>query len=174
MRKVERRLAGREARRMGVITEETVNIALRWYEARHLAKVDKTPELFKVTSVNRHSGLMTGYISPSQPDYKGVLKGGRCVCFELKSGSSGRIEASRVQRHQLEYLLEMAAMGADTFVLITFDGYAFYKLTAEEWNDFERLFGKKSVTEKDVAGFKVPVKGGIPLILDKRDGREVL
>lgn len=65
-------------------------------------------------------GQWAKVIGKSTVDYVGVMHGGRLVAFDAKECRESRIELSRLQDHQLEYLLEVEALGGLSFVLVRF------------------------------------------------------
>lgn len=65
-------------------------------------------------------GQWAKVIGKSTVDYVGVMHGGRLVAFDAKECREERIDLSRLQDHQLEYLLEVEALGGLSFVLVRF------------------------------------------------------
>lgn len=157
---------GREARAYGATLESLVADSLEWYRNRRLAKIDKTPEAYRITGRGVHN--FTGYLEPSQPDFKGLIVGGRCVVFELKGTEYKSIAAARVRPHQLKYLLAVERLGGIAFILVGFGYETWFRVPATVWADFENVFGKKSATPKELAakGYQVPFIGGRVRMLD--------
>lgn len=65
-------------------------------------------------------GQWAKVIGKSTVDYVGVMHGGRLVAFDAKECHESRIDLNRLQDHQLEYLLEVEALGGLSFILVRF------------------------------------------------------
>ncbi len=60
------------------------------YERLGIAVIEKTPELFAITKSLGDGRFCGHFAHQAQPEYKGVLSGGRCVAFEAKHTDAGR------------------------------------------------------------------------------------
>ena len=65
-------------------------------------------------------GQWAKVIGKSTVDYVGLMRGGRFVAFDAKECREQRIELSRLQEHQYEYLKEVERLGGAAFVLVRF------------------------------------------------------
>lgn len=167
---IDRTWVSAKAAANGRAFEELVNRSCAHYERKGLAKIEKTPEPFRV--LHRKGRLFDGiFTKKAQPDYKGVLVGGRCVCFECKHSETATIAASRVQENQLRYLEEMREYGAVSFVLVSFGLGGFYRVPTDIWANFITVFHRKSATEEMLSEYRVPFIGGVVRFLDHIDGK---
>ena len=66
--------------------------------------MEKTPEPMHPTKNLGGGKFISYYEKPAQPDYKGVIRGGRAVAFEAKYTTTGRMEQDRVTSEQAERL----------------------------------------------------------------------
>ena len=166
MADIKRQLAGKRSKAAGKSFENELDKACEYYWASGKAHIEKTPEPFRVVrSVG--AGKFEGYFEHiAQPDYKGVLKGGQCVCFEAKHTDSAQIKQDAVLLHQTESLNSYAEMGAYCFVMVSIAWEGVYRVPWETWTHMKELFGHKYATAKDLEKFKVPFKNGVFLFLD--------
>lgn len=91
----------------------------------------------------------------AQPDYKGIIKGGRTVMFEAKFTAKERMEQDRVEREQGEYLDRHERLGARCYVLAGFGSGEVYRIPWPAWRAMKELFGRKYVTEADLEQYRV-------------------
>ena len=64
--------------------EEAIRQACLLYANQGRAKVEKTPEPFRVLE-KREGGIFVGrFTAHAQPDFQGTLDGGRSIIFEAK------------------------------------------------------------------------------------------
>ena len=152
---------GARARANGKLFEELVDLSCGWYLARGVAKIDKTPENYAITK-RLPNGRFSGVIKQSQPDYKGVIRRGRCVCFECKYTDGATISKSRLLEHQQRYLGEMEALGAVVFILVSFGLGGFYRVPLADWVTFPTA----TMTERKLNRYRVPFIGGVVRFLD--------
>lgn len=64
--------------------EDLIVLACKYYRAKGIAEIDKTPEPFRTTKTNRDgtfSGRFTGH---AQPDFQGTIKGANQSCLKQK------------------------------------------------------------------------------------------
>lgn len=159
-------IVGARNKASGASFETLVSSACIYYANKNIAIIDKTPEDFRLVKMMA-GGLFTGcFTGKAQPDFKGVLRGGRAVCFECKHTDSSRIAKARVAPHQINYLLRQQGLGALSFVLVSFGLARFYRVPADVWDNFEVHFGKKSAGEDKLYAYRIPFVGGIVLFLE--------
>lgn len=128
--------------------------------SRHLdndeADISKTPEPMKpLGRPNAYGQFKACYVKKAEPDFKGVIAGGRAIMFEAKSTATGKMEQSRVLPDQEKKLDAYMALGAHCFVLATFDGLRAYQVPWSVWRRMKEIYGRKYVTEEDVKEYAV-------------------
>ena len=143
-------------RQLGAMFETLIDRGCSYYRERGLADIIKTPEPMKVLKNQGNGRFEAVYVKKAQPDYKGVLKGGRAVVFEAKSTSTGRMYQSRVTAAQWAELELAYALGAEVFVLVDFYNQVFARVPWEFWREMDARIGRKYLTPGDVAGMAYP------------------
>lgn len=152
------RIGGLKARANGETFESLIELACSRYLRSGRAFVEKTPEPMKPLRPIRGGQFVACYTTQAQPDYKGTLRGGRAVVFEAKHTAGKRIEQARVTQEQAEALALHHALGAECFVLVSFDFSAFYRVPWPVWADMPGHFGGKvSATEADLQPYRVDI-----------------
>lgn len=167
-----RQLQGARNKAQGKRFEERLDAAFACYARAGLALVEKTPEPMHITKRLDKGRFVVFPEKPAQPDYKGVLKGGRAVMFEAKCTSTGRIEQGRVTTEQAASLERHQNLGALCFVLVEFASGAVYRLPWDLWRDMKQRFGRKYIAETDegIAAYRVAAgRGGVLLLLSGED-----
>lgn len=163
------RLRGAQNRARGKRFEERIELALRGYELRGEAVVEKTPEPMRVLQRLGGGRFAACFEKTAQPDYKGVLRGGRAVVFEAKFTTAGRLSQGRVTAEQAERLDAYAAAGAWCFIAAGFGSGAVYRIPWAVWRVMPERFGRRYVTQRELAPFRVPLDAaGLPLLLCAR------
>lgn len=161
-----RRLQGKLSREKGKRFESLLDATFEYYSYRGFAEIEKTPEPMKPIKDLGNGRFIACYEKRAQPDYKGVIKGGRELLFEAKFTSSDRMDQSRVTEGQATYLSKHEKLGARCYVIIGFSTGGIYRLPWAVWNEMKTHFGRKYVKEDDLDSYKVELAwNGIPLIL---------
>lgn len=114
------------------------------------------------------------YTKKAEPDFKGVMLGGRAVMFEAKSTGTGRLNKDRVLPEQVKKLDSYTALGAHCFIVATFDGLRVYRIPWTVWRSMKQRYGRNYVTEADIKeyavrfgpGFTPDLLRGIPTMYD--------
>ena len=109
----QRQLLGKIARAKGERFESRLDAAFAYYKKTGFADVEKTPEPMKPIQSLSNGRFIACFVKKAQPDYKGILKGGREIMFEAKFTATDRMEQSRVLPGQCEYMDRHQALGAD-------------------------------------------------------------
>lgn len=162
-----RQLQGAVSRAQGQRFEETINDACVYYESRDIACIKKTPEPMRPTKDLGSGKFIAHYEKQAQPDYKGVLKGGRAVMFEAKFTTTEKMERDRVTREQGETLDKYEAMGAVCFILAAFDHRGYYRIPWRVWRDMKAVYGRQYVKPEELDRYRVPLsRSNILLFLD--------
>lgn len=138
------------------------------YEARSIAKIEKTPEPVKqLTKMDSRGRFTACYEKRAQPDFKGTLKGGRCIVFDAKSTEKTQIEYRVVKKHQVMALDEHSRLGASCLVVVGFQHRGSYAVPWDVWKNMKRIFGRLYLTEADIQAFKVEEKDEAVLFLNR-------
>ena len=164
---LERQRRGLRSKRAGEYFETLIVASLNWYRREGLACIEKTPEPMKpLRKPNRQGQFLACYTRSGQPDFKGTLRGGKAVVFEAKHTDTDRISSNRLTREQQRSLSEHYALGALTFVLVSFELQAFYRVPWTLWRDMKTLYGRKYLTRADLEKYRLKQSGGVILLLD--------
>lgn len=91
----------------------------------------------------------------AQPDFKGVLKGGRAVAFEAKYTSGERMDHDRVTPDQARSLDRYEKLGALCFVVAGFGSGGVFRIPWAVWRDMKEIYGRKYVTPEDIEEYLV-------------------
>ena len=165
---IRRSYTGARSRAEGAGFENLINQACDYYSTHGVACIDKTPEPMKpLGGADRSGRFLACYTKQAQPDYKGVLDGGKAVVFEAKHTSSEKMGFERVSPAQALILSRTAALGGVAFVLCSFGQKAFYRVPWAVWCDMKNLFGRKYVMPADLGQYRVRFGGpGVLLFLE--------
>lgn len=175
-----KKIAGASAKRNGQYFENVIEITCRYYKQHQIADIQKTPEPMRVleTLDNKKGIFKAVFEKQAQPDFKGVLKGGRTIIFEAKHTNGKSIAQDRLSLEQIENFKSHHELGADCFVLVSFEMRNFYKIPWEIWRDMQFIFKKKSVNQSDIKGYEVNYLNGILNFIEieknKRELKETL
>ena len=145
-----RQLVGKLSRESGKIFEEAVEVICRVYEMNGLAKIEKTPEPMKILKYLDKGRFEAVFEKDAQPDFKGVVKGGRTVVFDAKHTDSDRIKYHVLSDHQRETLIKYSELGAIAFILVGFTNGKIYKIDINEWVNMRSDFGRLYITQEEL------------------------
>ena len=124
------------------------------------AKIDKTPEPFRVQSKGK-AGLFTGrFTAPAQPDFQGTLANGQSIVFEAKYTTTDRLHwdvLTQTQRDTLEAHHQLGAVAAVCAGI----GLEFFMVPWPVWRDMKQQYGRKYVTAADLLPYKVRFDGAV-------------
>jgi recombination protein U len=170
-----RALQGARSRAQGGRLEEQIEASCALLTEAGRADISKTPEPMKPVSQPNKSGQFRAvYTKKAEPDFKGVMLGGRAVMFEAKSTGTGRLNKDRVLPEQVKKLDSYTALGAHCFIVATFDGLRVYRIPWTVWRSMKQRYGRNYVTEADIKeyavrfgpGFTPDLLRGIPTMYD--------
>ncbi|WP_373757842.1 Holliday junction resolvase RecU [Jeotgalibaca porci] len=161
------RARGYKAKKLGQNFENLIEKSCRYYAHKKIALIEKTPEPLKMVRAGRGREVVAVFEKKGQPDFKGTLKGGRSIVFEAKHTSANLIKLDRVERHQMDNLSSHNQLGAECFILISFQLKSFYRVPIEDWEALPGALNKKTANEKDLTQYKVDVKHGVVDFLGK-------
>lgn len=164
---MQNRMQGAKAKARGQQFENLVEKSCSYYAHKKIALIEKTPEPLRMIKRGRGSQVIAVFEKKGQPDFKGTVFGGQSVVFEAKHTSSARITLDRVEQHQLANLSHHKRLGAECFILISFEMKNFYRVGIEDWEALPGALNKKSANEKDLMQYKVDVKHGVVDFLGK-------
>ena len=165
---IRRSYMGARSRAEGAGFESIIDNACAYYRSIGLADIEKTPEPMKpLGGADRSGRFLACYTKQAQPDYKGVLSGGRAVVFEAKHTNTGRLLYDRVSGEQAACLRRISRLGGIAFVLCSFNGREFYRIPWPIWEDMKDVFGRKYITPADLAEYRIRVAvPGVLLFLE--------
>lgn len=159
-------IQGRINRAAGRAFEERIDLTFEFYRKRGVALIDKTPEPTKIIKKEEGGKFLGVYTKKGQPDYKGILPGGKAVIFEAKFTATDKLHYSMVTDAQIEYMAQATALGAECYILGGFRTGDVYKIPWRVWATMKDRFGRKYVTEDDVEEFKISQsRSGLLVIL---------
>lgn len=163
-----RQIRGAVSKAQGKRFEERLDASFAYYRERGFALIEKTPEPMRPVKSLGNGRFVAFYEKKAQPDYKGVVLGGRAVVFEAKFTGADSLEQSRVRKWQADYLEQYSKLSTSCFIIAGFSSGAVYRLPWSVWKKMQGFFGRKYITEADtkLAAYKVPVtEDGILLLL---------
>lgn len=132
----------------------------QYYQNRGTAAINKVYEPYICTKVLQDGKFIGRFLDRAEPDFKGVLDGGRAVAFEAKSTCKSSIQYNVLTQTQRDWLAEQAEMGALAFVAIDIQG-RFFSIPYSVWADMKNIFGKKSLAAEDIAEYEVIFDGTV-------------
>lgn len=144
--------------------EDAIRQACVLYAQQGRAKVEKTPEPFRVLE-KRENGIFTGrFVAHAQPDFQGTLDGGRSIIFEAKYTTTDSMKRDVLTPTQMETLDEHAKKGALAAVCVGIQDRFFF-VPWPIWKDMKDAFGRLYVTAADLEDLRVKFNGAV-LFLD--------
>lgn len=161
-------LRGQSNRAEGLSFEEIVSRSCEYYRQCGIADIEKTPEPFAITKSLGKGKFEGHFLHKAQPDFKGVLKGGRCIVFDTKETTTDKISISALSETQKETLLSYHALGAVSGVLMAYSFTRFYFLPIDIFLSAKLLNNHQYWTADEACqyGSKVDYNGGRLRILN--------
>ena len=157
-----RALQGARSRAQGGQLEERIEASCTRLAKEGRADISKTPEPMRpVSQPNKTGQFRAVYTKKAEPDFKGVMLGGRAVMFEAKSTGTGRLNKDRVLPEQAKKLDSYEALGAHCFIVATFDGLRMYRIPWTVWRSMKQRYGRSYVTEPDLKEYAGTVWPGL-------------
>lgn len=155
------KVRGRVNRSNGLSLESKIEASCKIYSSQDIASIEKTPEPMKVVGKESEKGgtFKAVFMKKAQPDFKGVLHGGRCVLFEAKHTTQNYMPKKVVLDVQSEKLTQYDSLGALCFVLISFGFKNYYRIPWIVWSNMEEVFGRAYLKEEDIEKYKIPFDG---------------
>lgn len=155
---------GKQAHAAGNIFEDMLRCSCLHYLDQGIAHIEKTPEPMKPLRPLGFGKFEAVFISPAQADYKGVLKGGRCICFEAKHTDANTISQSKVTEDQKECLNNHERMGSLCFVVVSFKFQEYFRVPWAVWKDMKKIYGRLYVAPDEIREYQIPVSGAIMVL----------
>lgn len=142
-----------------------------YYADRRRAVIGKVYEPYRCLKKYDGGRFLGQWVGRAEPDFKGVLRGGRAIAFEAKSTKKSRIQKSALTNEQAEWLDAQAEMGAVVFVCVEIKD-RFFSIPWYVWRDMRSVFGKKFLMPGDIAEYEVACDGAVRF-LDYMNGRRL-
>lgn len=153
-------LRNRRSNDRGRLFEELLVKGCRYYADRKTAIISKVYEPYICTK-NLERGFFVGrHTGRAEPDFKGVLRGGRAIAFEAKSTQKERIERCVLTAEQMQWLDSQLVMGAKTYVCVCIQD-RFFTIPWHVWYDMEVDYGRKYLTAEDIPEYEVIFDGSV-------------
>lgn len=160
-----KQIQGARSHAQGRHFEERIGAALVFYESIGEAAVEKTPEPMRPTKNLGNGKFIAFFEKTAQPDFKGVLKGGRAVAFEAKFTSGGRMNQDRVTLDQAKAFDKYQKLGALCFVIAGFGSGGVFRIPWDVWIGMKEKYGRKYVTPEDLEEYLVRIGSKGQLLL---------
>ncbi|MEA4832374.1 Holliday junction resolvase RecU [bioreactor metagenome] len=141
--------------------EELIEASNEHYRMLGRAEISKTPEPMKPIKSCGKGRFVACFEKRAQPDFKGVIAGGRTVCFEAKHTDQEHIFQSVVNTEQTISLNRHMKLGAECFVLVSFGFYEFFRIPWGVWVNMKTIYGHKYITPKEAYQYKILLKNGV-------------
>ncbi|MCK9576275.1 MAG: Holliday junction resolvase RecU [Clostridia bacterium] len=118
--------------------------------------IQKTPEPTKCIKNIGKGKFISIYTGKSQPDFKGTVKGGRCIIIESKHTTTGKIMMSCIDSSKNDekmYLCNYETMGALCFVAVMFDYSNPCMIPFNHFISMKEIYGRKYMTKEECMKF---------------------
>lgn len=144
-----RQTQGRAARKAGNTFESYLDTLFSAYSAAGIMHIEKTPEPMRVIRPCGPGQFVACFKASAQPDYKGVLAGGRCIVLEAKHTDGDRINASVLTDNERTELEKYWRMGAVSGVIVSFAMRKFCYIPYIVWANMETFAGFRHIKAAD-------------------------
>lgn len=162
-------IIGLHNREAGRQFEQLIKNANIFYEEHLIAAVGKTPEPMRVLRPLANGQFVACFEKKAEPDFKGTLDGGKCICYEAKHTETGRITQDEVTPEQTRILNLHAGMKADCFVLVSFGFFTFHRIPWGVWTNMKAIYGHKYMTPAEAEQYRIKFRNGILDYLGKAE-----
>lgn len=160
-------IRGAQNRNAGRIFEQMIEAACRNYRQVGLAEIDKTPEPMQPVKSMGQGRFLAHYEKKAQPDFKGTLKDGRSIVFEAKLTTADRIKQEVILPQQAEALERHHRLGAECFILVSFDFREYFKVPWTAWRDMKTHYGHKYLKPEEIQEYKITMRNGLLRFLER-------
>lgn len=165
MANVKRQMIGEKNKQNGALWEKWIINAINNLYS-DVAAIEKTPEPFHMTGRGKMGEVKGYYEAKGQPDFKGVLLGGRCICFEAKHTDTDKIRQDCVTETQNQIMNKYQDLGGLCYVMVSMGLINFYRVPWDIWKNMKEKFGHKHMTQEELAPYKLKQKGCFIQVLD--------
>lgn len=167
-KQLKNRYKGHMNRVNGAFFEYIIEGGCQYYRDKGIADIEKTPEPMRPIKDMGGGKFLAYFQKAAQPDFKGILIGGKAVVFEAKHTDTVKMDKTRVTSEQAQRLANAVKLGAEAFVLCSFgESGLFYRVPWTVWADMKALFGRKYVTAGDLKQYQIKVGGpGVLMFLE--------
>ena len=160
-------VTGRMNNARGKLLEQLIENSCRLYEEEGRALIEKTPEPVKqLGAMDKQGRFLACYEKRAQPDYKGVLLGGKCIVIEAKHTNGMCIQMSRVTPHQLDKLLEYENLGTEAYIIVEFGDGSVRRFSAFTWAGEQGAGKKYADARPEGFGYSIREEYGIIKVLE--------
>lgn len=153
-------IRGAQNKMAGEFFEKLISASCADYRRKGLAVIEKTPEPMRPVNSLGAGRFVAYFEKMAQPDFKGVLRGGRAIAFEAKHTEKDMIGYERVNDEQNKSLTDFENAGAICFVLVGMQQRRFFMVPWMIWKDMKKIYGRKHMKEADLEFFEIKIKGG--------------
>lgn len=144
----------------GRFFEDAIQKGNQFYSHCGRAIVNKVYEPYRCVKKFDGGKFMGQFTGRAEPDFKGVLMGGRAIAFEAKSTQKNRIQRNVLTTEQLQWLEQQSEMEALAFVCVEIRG-RFFMIPWETWRDMKQIYGRMYLTPEDVDCFELVYDGAV-------------
>lgn len=143
--------------------EELITFACSRYRDAGEACIVKTPEPFAVYSRTKE-GLFMGRFTAAkaQPDFQGLVKGGKSIIFEAKFTSKDRIQQSVITETQAKILDDHETLDGLCYVAVSIENRYFW-IPWNVWKNMKEIYGHKYVKPEEIEEYEVVAEKKNPL-----------
>lgn len=159
-------VTGRRNKVAGDYWERMIEATLQYYSEEGIAEIQKTPEPLRPIRRLPEGKFVAVFTKMAQPDYKGVLKGGKCIIFDAKHTDGDRIKRDAVTSEQEKQFDRHAALGAECYILASFGFERYFKIPWETFKAMKEIYGRKYISPGDLREYEIEYRGGILKFLE--------
>lgn len=124
--------------------------------------IEKTPEPMRVLSSTNSGVFNACFVKRAQPDFKGVLKGGRACVLEAKSTMKNSFVFDLVKEHQIASLFKYEQAGAFAGVILALnDRQDLFLVPINDFMTLPRFLKKKSASIIDLERYRITLDGNL-------------
>lgn len=167
---IPQRMRNRVSNDRGRAFENLIVKGCQYYAQRDRAVINKVYEPYRCIKKLEGGKFVGQFTARAEPDFKGVLAGGRAIAFEAKSTQKSRIQQNVLTTEQCTWLEEQLNMGALSFVCIEIQG-RFFMLPWPVWRDMRKIYGKKFIMPGDIPEYEVIYDGAVRFLEYTNGGR---
>lgn len=174
MEKFNKSILGRQSRANGKYLEDLITAANEFYEEKHIATVEKTPEPMRILgNYDKTNGqFISCFEKQAQPDFKGVLCNGQAIIFEAKHTDGDLIKQNVITSVQWDNFMKYERLNAICFVIVSIKFEKFYRVPWNVFSGMKEIYGHKHMTIEELSHYEIPFKNGRLLFLEQLEIEE--